>query len=148
MNKYLLTMALLMGSVSTLSAITPEQILKDGQDSSSKNGVVSRKGTIKSLIDNVNELNILLSQKDSSEKAKADIKDLRESMLGLESLDVFKVFPLKDWLIGEGNPGQVMVGVLFLQQFPEMLTPDMKASLSSLSKKAHPLLKNEIEKLI
>lgn len=148
MKKYVLTMALLMTSISSLRAITPEQILKDGQDSSSQNGVVTRKGSIKALIDNVLELNTFLSKNGSSKEAKVDIEDLRESILGLKSLNVFDVFSVNDWLRNDDRPGQLMVGVLLLQQFPEMMTPEIKDRLSCLSKKVHPLLKNEIEKLI
>lgn len=152
MKKYLFITPLLLASFmlnhsNSTFAITPEQLLADGQDHINQNGLTVRKGSIKALIDNVAELNIQLTDKSDETKAQKAISDLFESMPTQKELKVFEMFPPTEWITNEDHPGKVMAGVLYLQHYPTELSPMLKTKLSKISKHAHPLLKREIQKL-
>lgn len=144
----LLLSSLMISTSNQTLAITPEQLLADGQDHIAQNGITARKGSIKALIDNVAELNLHLTDQKNPEKAKKAIADLFESMPTQKELKVFEMFPPAEWIANKDYPGKVMAGVLYLQHYPAELTPAIKTELITLSKTAHPLLKAEIQKLI
>lgn len=153
MKKRLRIASLLLSSImisqsSLTLAITPEQLLADGQDQINQNGLNVRKGSIKALIDNVAELNLHLTDQGNSEKAKKAIADLYESMPVQKELRVFEMFPPTEWVTNKDQPGKVMAGVLYLQHYPTELTPLLKPQLLTISNSAHPLLKAEIQKLL
>jgi hypothetical protein len=76
------------------------------------------------------------------------IKDIRDSILGLNAVGVFESFLPIDWLQDEDKLGNIMAGVLYLQQFPQEMTMEIKGKLGSLSKTVPPLLRVEIAKLL
>jgi hypothetical protein len=140
----------LMVTGSAVMAITPNQILADGQDSSvHKGGVTVRKGTIKALIENVKKLNLDLKKttRQDIKTIAAIVNEVRRSIPEHNAIDVFEAFPVEDWLQDETRPGMLMVAVLYLQQFPEKMTPTIKTKIAKLTKAAHPLLKLEIANL-
>gem|GEM_PF-5068877 len=147
MNNKMLVMSLLVGLSASVSAKTPEQVLADGKDSTVLKGVEFRKGTIASLIKNVSLLNEQLKLQETPAGVNVVIEDMRASIPAQEALDVFNVFKAEEWLVSE-QPGNLMAGVLFLQQFPQFLTPQIREFLIQNSIGAHPLLKAEIVKLI
>lgn len=149
MKKFILISALITGTGTSLMAKTPDQVLPNGQDSAVHKGEITvRKGAIKALIENVRQLNTLLVEKKEDTSMITFINDIRESIPAHNAIDVFQAFPAEDWFQFEDRPGMTMVGVLYLQQFPDKLTAKLKIRLSKLAKTAHPLLKQEIEKII
>lgn len=148
MKKYLLMTALLVHVGTAVVAATAEDVFANGLQSSAINGIEVRKGTIKALIENTLYLNIHLKYDDSGDKTLSSIKDIRDSIQALNAVGVFETFPAADWFQYEDKPGNIMAGVLYLQQFPDQMTSDLKNTLVLLSKKGSPLLRAEIEKLI
>jgi len=148
MKKLFLISTFLVSAGTSLLAKTPDQVLVNGQDSAvHKGGITVRKGAIKALIENVKQLNTKLKGREDTSML-ALINDIRESIPAHNAIDVFEAFPAGDWFQFEDRPGMVMVGVLYLQQFPDKITGELKERLSKLAKAAHPLLKHEIEKII
>ncbi len=148
MKKSVLVISLFIGASGNIMAVTPEQILADGKDTFAKKGVTIRKGSVAALIMNVQLLNVELKAHESSDKVEGAIKDLREAIPALEAIDVMNVFQVSDWFESEERPGNVMVGVLFLQQFPQYLTQPIRERLRHISVKAHSRVKAEIATLI
>lgn len=148
MKKIIILQSILMLVNSASMATTPEQILANGQDTSIRKGIETRKGTIKALIENVIQLNAQLKNENPNQDVYSLIKDLKDSLPAQNALEISDIFPAEDWFYDEGKPGSFMVGVLYLQQFPHKITKDLKEKLTKVSKTAHPLLKQEIEKLI
>jgi hypothetical protein len=149
MKKFILLGSLLASAGTSVFAKTPNQVLANGQDSAvHKEGVIVRKGAIKALIENVKQLNVQLKGNKETPSLLALIKDTRESIPAHNAIDVFEAFPVEDWFRFEDRSGMIMVGVFYLQQFPVKMTEELKVRLSKLSTTAHPLLKQEIEKLI
>lgn len=146
---FMTTGMMVMGS--SLMAITPNQVLLDGQDTAvHKGGVTVRKGTIKALIENVKELNAELKKSRTHDTNTIDVivNEVRRSIPEHNAIDVFKAFPAEDWLQDESRPGMLMVGILYLQLFPEKMTLTIKTKLAKLIKAAHPILKREISTLL
>jgi len=146
MKKSAIVISLFIGASDTM-AVTPEQILADGKDTFAKKGVTIRKGSVAALIMNVQLLNAKLKSKETGEHVERIIKDLRAAMPALEAIDVMSVFQASDWFESEARPGNVMVGVLFLQQFPQYLTQPIKEKLRHISIRAHSRVKAEIATL-
>jgi hypothetical protein len=144
----LLLSSLMISTSNQTFAITPEQLLADGQDQINQNGRTVRKGSIKALIDNVAELNLQLTEQGDPAKAHKAIADLFESMETQKELKVFEMFPPTEWIQSKDQPGKVMAGVLYLQHYPAELSSLLKSQLINISKSAHSLLKAEIQKLL
>lgn len=148
MKKYILMTALLVQTSTAVVATTAEEIFPNGLESSDNNGIDVRKGTIKALIENALYLDVHLKKDVSDEKMLSSIKDIRDAIKGLNAVGVFEVFPPEDWFQDENKPGNIMAGVLYLQQYPDQMTAELKKKLGSLSKTVSPLLRAEISKLI
>ncbi len=148
MKKYILMTALLVQAGSATLATTAEQIFEKGLESSAHQGIEVRKGTIKALIENALYLDVHLKNGASDPKVFSCIKDIRDSIIALNAVGVFETFLVPDWFHDEGKPGNIMAGVLYLQQFPKEVTMELKKKLISLSKKAPSLLRAEITKLL
>ena len=148
MKKYLLMTTLLVHTGTAVFATTAEEFFPEGLESSTNNGVDVRKGTIKALIENALYLDVHLKNGVSDEKTLSSIKDIRDSIAGVKAVGVFEVFPAIDWFQYEVKPGNMMVGVLYLQQFPDQMTAELQQKLVLLPKTTSPLLRAEIAKLI
>ena len=87
-------------------------------------------------------------QKDTSPEVEQSIQDIRDNIIGLESIGVFNVFPVEDWLLDATRTGNVLVGVLALEAFPMLMNEQIKTRLNELLPLAPDTLKNEIVKII
>lgn len=148
MKKYILMTALLVHTGTAVIATTPEEFFPNGLESNANKGREVRKGTIKALIENALYLDVHLKKDISDQKVLSSIKDIRASIKDLNAVGVFETFPAEDWFQYADKPGNMMVGVLYLQQFPDQMTPELKKKLDSLSKIVSPHLRAEILKLI
>jgi len=146
MKKYIFFTALIL-QAGTAMATTAEQIFENGLQSSAHKGIEVRKGTVKSLIENALYLDKHLKNH-TDPKVFSSIQDIREAIPGLDAVGIFETFLAEDWLQDENKPGNIMVSVLYLQQFPKELTRALKRRLTSLSRAVPPLLRNEIAKLL
>lgn len=148
MKHYLLTTAILLNLGTTAMAVTPDQILPDNQEYLNRNGIKARKGTIAATIKNVLQLDDLLNNNGSEEKIREILEDQKPLVQGLYAADLFKLYPIEDWLNEPERPGKAMVAVLTLQKCPELMTDKIRDVLQKLMKTSHPLLKEEIQKVI
>ncbi|MBA3812896.1 MAG: hypothetical protein H0X26_00145 [Alphaproteobacteria bacterium] len=148
MKKYILMTALLVQAGSATMATTAEQIFEKGLESSAHQGIEVRKGTIKALIENALYLDAHLKDGDSDPQVFSCINDIRDSIIGLNAVGVFDTFLAPDWFHDEDKPGNIMAGVLYLQQFPQEMTREIKEKLAHLSHSVAPLLRAEITKLL
>jgi hypothetical protein len=148
MKKYVLIGALMVGLSGMAHAMTPQEFLPDGEDYGDKNGSTFRKGSIGSLIKNVVHINVAFKQGGVvSPETRKVIDDMRASMPAQHALKVFALFEVSDWLVADKS-GSLLAGVFYLQQYPQYLTPAIKARLAELSKDAHPVITSEIAKLV
>lgn len=148
MKNIMIITSLLAGINGAAKAVTPQDLLPDGQDKATINGVTVRKGSIASLIENVRLLNEMLLGDKPTEGAQGLMDDIRVALPVQKTFHVFDVFSVEDWISNGGRPGNVLAGVLYLQQYPNAMTDKVHNRLVALSQTAHPVLRNEIAKLI
>lgn len=119
-------------------AFTPERILPAGVDSSISTNPYTgesgpaRKGIIAATLNNVALLNTLLSEKPSSSdstKVQEIIEAINSLIPSLRVVGVFDLFTPEEWLLSETQPGRVLVAVLYLQKYPQNITPAIKKHL-------------------
>lgn len=148
MKKHLIPIILNIALGSTAFAITPEKILADDAHATVRDGIAIRKGSIGALTANTSILNHLMTIENSSLEIESSIKAIRENVIGLEAIGVYDLFSVEEWLMDEKKPGNIIVGVLFLQTFPEMINDQIRDRLIELSSTAIDRLKEEILKVI
>ncbi len=117
---------------------TPENILPTGVDSTISTNPYTgesgpaRKGTVAAALNNIALLNTLLSEQISS----ADLTKVRQLnevittlIPSLRFIGVFDLFSPDEWLSSETQPGRVLAVVLYLQKYPQEITPQLKKRL-------------------
>lgn len=120
------------------AAFTPESVLPKGVDSNiSVNPYTgesgeTRKGTVAATLNNIAVLNTLLIEKPSPEN-QAKIQEIVEAVSALlpslRVIGVFDLFTPSEWLAMDQQPGRALVAVLYLQQYPKNITPEIKQRL-------------------
>jgi hypothetical protein len=119
-------------------SFTPERILPAGVDRilstnpyTGESGL-ARKGTIAAMLNNIALLNTLLSEKISSNdltKIQEIIKAITSLVPPSRAIGVFDLFTPEEWLSSETQPGRVLAAVLYLQKYPQDITPKIKKRL-------------------
>ncbi|MBY0501051.1 MAG: hypothetical protein K2P93_03505 [Alphaproteobacteria bacterium] len=119
-------------------AFTPERILPAGVDSNISTNPYTgesgpaRKGIIAATLNNVALLNTLLSEK-SSISDSTKVQEISETIISLipslRVVGVFDLFTPQEWLSSETQPGRVLAAVLYLQKYPQDITPTIKKRL-------------------
>lgn len=117
---------------------TPEGILPAGVDNTvsinpyTGESGPARKGTVAATLNNIALLNTLLSEKNSpNDHAKAEkiIEAMAALIPSLRVVGVFDLFTPEEWLSSEAQPGRVLAAVLYLQTYPQNITPEIKQRL-------------------
>lgn len=101
--------------------LTPTDVLKDGVDfAPEKNGRIVRKGTIKSMFENIREINRWFRHEKTEEfqKKMDHIRpDLIELVKDLESIDFFKTLTPEFLLSDPANRGLMEMGLIYKSLF-------------------------------
>lgn len=137
---------------------TPESLLPAGVDDTvitnpfTGESGHARKGTVGATLNNIALLNRLMVDVKKAEDEKyiqeilASVKTLIPS---LKVIGVFDVFNLEEWVRTTEQPGRVMVALLYLQKYPEALTPGIKNHLEALYKTTKlKMLKDALSKTL
>ncbi len=141
-------MGLMMAlTINAAKAVQPSDLLPEGQNSKVLNGVDVRKGTVAATIQNVKVLDARMQSNEVHESLAGIIKDQRPLCKALWALDIMKVQSIDLW-IDENRPGRTLVAVFIMQDVPELLTEAVRESLESMLPMAHPVLAQEISKLL
>ncbi len=148
MKKLLFSVILLQAITFSAFAVTPEQILAIDENESIQKGLNTRKGSVGALIANTLILNSEIDQKNvDSKKINESITDIRENVVGIESIGLFDILPIDGWLSDEERPGNLMVGIIALQEMPQMMTTHLENRLKILEQNNTGLIKQEIQKI-
>lgn len=137
-------------------AFTPEKILPQGVDETisinpyTGESGYTRKGVIAATLNNVALLNKLLAN--SNKETALQVKEITEAIIGLipslRAVGIFNLFSIEEWIAAQEQPGRMMVGVLYLQQYPSEISDKARQKLKdAINHSAPPLLINEIAKL-
>ncbi len=127
---------------SHVCAVQPQDVLKDeSSETVTDSGVSVRKGTIYATILNIRQFDQLIKENDSSEKSEKIEKikqDISSVIPALEAVKLFELFSPEEWLIYRpGNEGRLLVGLLYLQQFPQhwnaKIIDDLNKNLENFS---------------
>jgi hypothetical protein len=114
--------------------------------------VYLRKGTIYATILNIQTLNECFAAGTSSEEESqiaVIIKTINELIPGLHVAGMFELFSLLEWLsLKNGSPGRFLVGLLYLQQYPEQATSEILTQLKNIEKKEMPYLPGPIQQIL
>jgi len=97
-----------------------------------------RKGTIGTMMKNVA---LIETNKDPSKRAQIlrEIEsDVGELVPSLKALGMFEFFTILEWLQNPKREGRVLVGLLYLQQFPDELTREVRARVNELAQDLAP----------
>lgn len=117
---------------------TPESILPAGVDNNISTNPYTgesgptRKGTVAATLNNIALLNTLLSEKVSSSdssKIQGIIEAITLLVPSLRVVGIFDLFTPEEWLSSETQPGRVLAAVLYLQKYPQDVTPKIKKRL-------------------
>ena len=120
---------------------TPETVLPSGVDSTTSTNPYTgesgpaRKGTVAATLNNIALLNSLLSEQASPEnQVKTDkvIEAITSLIPSLRFIGVFDLFTTEEWLSAKDQPGRVLVAVLYLQKYPQNITPAIKQLLMQI----------------
>ncbi len=123
------------------SVFTPEGILPAGVDSIISTNPYTghsghaRKGTVAATLNNIVLLNGLLAEKASAKEhleAKKIIESIVALMPSLQYIGVFDLFSPEEWIHTKSQPGRILVGVLYLQAYPQYMTPGIKEQLMQI----------------
>lgn len=131
--------------------VLPEDVLKDDQNFLNGAAVVARKGSVFATILNIEEFDQMIARPDSDEKTDKIKKikaDLAKLIPALHMVHMFELFSMQEWLAYRpGKEGRLLVGVLFMQHFPEyssqVITSYLQRHYDSFSKE----LQIEIDRL-
>jgi hypothetical protein len=111
------------------------------------------KGAIASTILFANELEELLKKPPTAERnrqVEEAIQNIRALCPALQVVALFDFFTPLEWLhsLPSLREGKAFVAILYLQQYPQSLTHEIRSRLDQLKKIATPELKKEIERLL
>ncbi len=130
---------------------TPETLLPPSVDSAVYTNPYTgessyiRKGTIGATILNIHELNILLQNTPSKENDRLvrEIMDQNNKLLAsLKVLGLFNVFTIEEWISqSDEQPGRCLLGLLYLQHYPNEITLQSKAIIKDIQKSNNHYLK-------
>lgn len=140
--KYLTALGLVALSLNA-TAISTGDFFPDNQNTLHLNGVEVRKGTIASLIFNVDTLDQAISNQDQDiTKVDLAIKDIQSVLVSLDALEIFSLFPIEDWLNANTVDGQPryskrLVGLMAYQHFTKYQNPESNR-LAEETKKSLP----------
>jgi len=115
--------------VGSKTAYTPEKILPDGVDTSrSVNPYTgetgeARKGTVAATLNNTALLNHLLADGKIKETEEI-VKAIRILIPSLKVVGVFNLFTPLEWLSSKDQPGRILCAILYLQAYPQEITPE------------------------
>lgn len=113
-------------------------------------GVNVRKGTIGSFILNVKALEKNLMSLDDPTEIASLKTQIREAIVPLKALKIFDdLIPIEDMLNakrsnGEIHQSKVLVAGLYLQTFPEEVTPTICIKIKSILPSLSPVVANEL----
>lgn len=134
---------------SQIDGLQPQDILNDtANETKTESGMVVRKGTIYATILNIRQFDKLIKEEDSPEKTKEIeiiIQDIKSVIPALESVKMFELFSLEEWIAyTPGNEGRVLVGLLYLQKFPEEASVKIINALKDIFSESSKTLQQEI----
>lgn len=129
-------------------SITATDVFPGTEDWVVLKGERVRKGTIAASINNIKRLDTLLSKRGSEQEIRDIIKDQHSLSRGLYATDFLQMQPIMNWLRDPKRPGKIMVAVLALQACPELMTAQIRVALQEIVKSNHPMLRQEIKKLL
>lgn len=116
---------------------TPEKILPAGDDyTQSINPYTgeagpARKGIVAATLNNVALLNTHL-EKGEKQEIEEIVNAVRALIPSLKVVGVFHLFTPLEWVSSNGQPGRILAGVLFLQAYPQEMTPEIQAKLKQI----------------
>lgn len=126
----------------TLTPVTPEHILPAGVDTTlsvnpytGESGQV-RKGTVAATINNIAILNRLLQEPltlQTRENIEKTVKEIQGLLSSLRMVGMFDIFSPLEWISASSQPGRVLAIVLYMEKFPEKLTPEIKEQLGKVN---------------
>ena len=157
MNKnigYFLTVAMsTLCCFSSLEAVRPHDVIPDQvNEKQLSNGTSFRKGTIAATVLNAALFDKLIKMPNSPEKDKQItqlINDQKPLMVSLKDIGFFEfVTPLETLQSSNGKEGKALIGVLYLQQNPTEVTPEVTAQLKQLLKTTSPELQKQIRTVL
>jgi len=87
-----------------------------------------------------------LTNQTSSEQIITSIVSLLDS---LKIIGVFNLFTPKEWLSDKEQPGRILAGLLYLQKYPQYVTPEIKYTLLDLqTHNKNKILSSYIEQVL
>lgn len=93
-------------------------------------------------------LNKMLISNAPQEDIQAVSNEVKKLLPSLKVIGVFDLFNIEEWLNTNNQPGRILVVTLYLQQYPSLLTGDIKNSLRNIvAVTKFNILKNEIDKI-
>lgn len=122
---------------------TPESVLPAGVDDTvisnpfTGESGYARKGTVGATLSNIALLNKALVETMTAEDKKyiqEVLENVRTLIPSLKVIGIFDVFNIEEWVSAPSQPGRVMVALLYLQRYPDALTPGIKNHLEALEK--------------
>lgn len=134
-------------------SVQPQDAIQDGANETvTESGLSVRKGTIYATILNIRQFDQLIKESNSlekSEKIEKIIQDINSVIPALESVKLFELFSVEEWLTYiPGHEGRLLVGLLYLQQFPEhnriKLVEELKRNYKNFSRE----LQQEFNKML
>lgn len=143
-------LALILALTATQNAFstTSTDVFPGKEDWAIIKGERVRKGTIGASFVNIKLLNDLLSTGGSEQEIRKNMNDQRSLSRGLYATDIFEMQPVMNWLRDPKRPGKIMVAVLALQACPELMTDQLRLALQGILKNSHPIIREEIKKLL
>lgn len=137
---------------------TPESVLPAGVDTAlstnpyTHESAVARKGTVAATLNNIVLLNqqlLAVPSQENDQKTQKLIEAITALIPSLRVIGVFNLFTPDEWVRSSGQPGRVLAAILYLQKYPQEVTPSLKQALQDISKNTKiKLLSSEIEKLM
>lgn len=136
---------------------TPEKLLPPGIDSNisvnpyTRESGPTRKGIIAATLNNVVLLNRLISEpasKENQQKIQNLVEAITPLLPSLRVVGVFDFFSPEEWMGSEEQPGRTLIAVLYLQKYPENITPEVNERLKQLKGRTKKVLSEEIGKIL
>lgn len=137
---------------------TQEKLLPAGVDSTIATNPYTgesgpaRKGIIAATLNNIVLLNKYLSENMSAtdvEKVQ-EISQVIESLVpSLRVVGIFDLFNPEEWFSSRTQPGRLFATVLYLQKYPQEMTPNIRKQLENIQKQTKiKVLSELIEKVL
>lgn len=111
----------------------------------------ARNGTVSVVLSNIAALNKLLfepSTQETERRVQQMIDSLKSMLNSIHAIGLFNLFVPQEWLRDPSKPGRIMVAALYLQKYPEEITPAIQIRLDQLIDQENqiPRLANELAK--